>query len=55
MKNVPLSQSAFLSMFIVFCCCSKQPETVDHLRTAGYIIGKEFCYTDSTKDYNWSN
>jgi len=50
MKKVPLTQSVFLSMIIVFCSCTKQPEPVDRLRTAGYIIGKEFCYTDATKD-----
>ncbi len=41
----------FLSLLLFFEACKRQPYSPDFNEADGYVIGKETCNTDETKDY----
>jgi len=41
----------FAFLLFVNATCTKQPYIVDFKNAKGYVIGKESCNTDETKDY----
>ncbi len=46
-----LFSCAGIITFLVGSSCNKQPFKIDYNNIKGYVIGKETCNTDETKDY----
>lgn len=49
-KNSIIAFTA-VAAFSLFSCSNKQPYKIPYNYAGGYIIGKETCNTDTTKDY----
>jgi hypothetical protein len=43
--------SIVITSFLIGSSCNKQPFKPDYKNIRGYVIGKETCNTDDTKDY----
>lgn len=46
-----LLSCAVIATFLLGSSCNKQPFKIDYNNIRGYVIGKETCNTDETKDY----
>lgn len=50
-KFLSLTGYLFIITFLVASSCKRDPYIVEYKNIKGYVIGKETCNTDETKDY----
>lgn len=51
MRQTIILFAVFLFAFLLYSSCKPDPYIIEYKNIKGYVIGKETCNTDETKDY----